>query len=399
MKSNFKHKIVLFNTLIFMFSILLTGCYDKTELFQVALVNGIGVDKVSDDNFVLVTLELASPYAAQLEEGALGKTNNSIIVTGGGETVYDAIRHISKSNSVILDFAHIKTIILSENYCETSISEFLDFAGRNRQFRNINWVLVSDGTANNIIKSRMSTKDITSIGLSDMMTKLQKEEYIFPVNLNSLIISLENQSKSAVVPLISIGKSEINPQGKIEVDRTAIIKKDKLIGTLSHDESKSYMWLSDKKTGTVVVNPIKSEVPNRKVTVLIKKKFAKVVPYMAEDGIHFKIQCFGTAEIKETENFLITKESIDIIERNTETILKHQLSSLIEKLQHEFNADVIGFAESIYINDPKTWFKIEDHWNEMFPDAKYEINFNIELKRIGMIKNNPLISDVEETER
>jgi Ger(x)C family germination protein len=395
MKINTKKNIILFSIFVLIFSILLCGCLDRSELKEITVVMGVGVDKISGEEPFLVTVEFANPKASGSSSDTISKSENSILQVSKGKSFFDAIENFSKINSVIMDFSHAKIVVLSKELCKSGISEIMDYLNRDRQFRSTNWVLVANNSAKEILESKIANENITSTGIVNMMTKLKKNASIIPVNINDYIIESESESKSSFAPVIEVENSKDNPIGKIKIEKTAIFKNNRLIGLLTNEESKSLLWLSDTSKGHMVIIPFKSGEQNENVTIDVFKKSNKIIPYLTEDGVHIEIDCTGYAELKEIQNININPEMIEKITYNTETMLKAQLIELINKAQKDFNTDFIGFSKKIYNNNPKAWLSMKKDWYEIFPYIKYDINFKINVTNIGIIKDSATTNDTE----
>ncbi|GFP76139.1 Ger(x)C family spore germination protein [Clostridium fungisolvens] len=391
-----RNKFILVNTLIFMFSTVLTGCVDKTELNEIALVIGIAIDKDKDDNSVLVTLELANPSTTNRQSGdSTGKTNSSILQTSKGINFSDALQNFTQVSSLAIDFTHIQVIVMSKDLCAEGVSGVVDYVARDRQFRNLNWIFMAEDSAREILKTKIPNDDITSLGLANMMNKLRKKGSIIPIDLNRFIIGFQSQAKASIAPVVRVEKTKEEPQGRIKIEKTAVFKNDRLVGVLTTEESKYLSWFHRRIKGNLVVSPITSNSNKEDIIVQIFKEDTKIETKMNKDNISFEIKCIATAEIKELSNLKLDSSVMSRIENNTEQILEEKLSELINRCQTNLNADVIGFAEIIYNNNPEKWASMKKNWDEIFPTMRYKVSFDVTFRKVGMIKDSP-INSIEE---
>lgn len=389
MKNAINYKLLLFYIFIFIFSISLYGCgKDKIELNQISIVIGIGIDKIPGDNPFLITLEIIEPSSSTSEANVYEKTTKSTTKTSAGKSIFDAIQNLSKNNSAILDFSHAKTIIFSENLCESGLTQIMDYLNRNRQIRSTNWILISNKTSREILEHKISGEDTTSGGISNMMARLKKEPLILPVTLNNFIIGSESESRISFAPVIELQNSTNNNSEKITVEKTAIFKNNHLIGMLTDEESKNLLWLTDHSKGHNVIFITKSAKNNESITLDVFKKSSKIIPHIDGNKINMEIQCMGYASIKEVHDISMSPEILGKIEHDTETILKSQLDELITKSQKYINADFVNFSTKIYNNYPKKWIEVKEDWDTIFPNVKYTINLKIHINNIGIIKDS-----------
>lgn len=388
MLSNIKKGLTLFITVIFLFPILLTGCTkDKTEIKEISAVLGIGIDKEYDDNPIVLTIEIANTQVSSANTETSTRSTKSTIQVCRGKTLFDAIENFSKISSTILDFSHVSIIILSKSFSESGISEMIDYMNRDREFRSINWVLVADKTAREILESRIANQDITSLGIDNMMRKFKKDPVLLPVDLNDFIANLQSESKTSVVPIVRLKKIASALNSEITIENMAVFKNDQYIGELSKDESKNYLWLVSKIKGRMIEFPFKLESQGKEASVLIHKKNSKIVPFLTDKGVRFQINCTGYADIKEVDDLDISPEAVAQIEYNTEIILRSKINKLINKSQKELDTDLPGFSVETFNEYPKKWRSMQKNWDDIFRNAEYDVIFDIDVTKIGLSKN------------
>ncbi|GKU24965.1 Ger(x)C family spore germination protein [Clostridium folliculivorans] len=391
-----RNKFILVNALVFLLSTVLTGCIDKTELNEIALVIGMGIDKDKDENSILVTLELANPTTTNKESSdSPGRANSSILQTSKGKNFSDALQNFTQISSLAIDFTHIQVIVMSKELCSEGVAGVVDYVSRDRQFRNLDWIFMAEDSAYEVLKTKMSNDDITSLGLANMMNKLRKNGSILPVDLNRFIIGFQSQAKASLAPVVRVEKTKDEQKGRIKIEKTAVFKNDRLVGVLTTEESKYLAWFYRKIKGNLVVSPITSNTNKENIVVQIFKEDTKIETKINEGDISFEIKCMATAEIKEMSNLKLDSSVIRRIENNTGQILETKLSELINKCQTNLNADVIGFAEIIYNNNPEKWESMKKDWDKIFPTMKYKVSFDVTLKKVGMTKDSP-IDSIEE---
>ncbi|OAA84918.1 Ger(x)C family spore germination protein [Clostridium ljungdahlii] len=396
-----KYKSMLFYILIFIFSISLYGCStDKSELNEISLVVGMGIDKISSDNSFVVTLEIINPNGTKDDNNALKKGNNSIIQTSTGNSIFDAVQNFSKNSSTLLDFSHAKVIILSKELCESEsgVSEAMDYLNRNRQMRSTNWILVSNKSAKEILKSKIPNEGAISNGINTMMSLFERNGPIVPMTINSFIIESKKESNSSFAPVIDIEKSKDSTAPRITVEKMAILKNNRLIAILTSEESKNLFWMADYTKGHTDIFPLKSAKNNTNITTRVFKQSTQIIPHLTEEGFNMEIRCKGSAFIEQAGNIDMSPENISRFEYDIESVLKGELNKLITKSQKNLDTDFVGFSTKIYSNYPKEWLNIKKDWDKIFPNIKYKISFEIKLTNIGIIKD-PVVRNEEETSK
>ncbi|MDV3428037.1 MAG: Ger(x)C family spore germination protein [Bacillota bacterium] len=386
MKKKIKSKIIFFNIIVFIFSALFCSCKREISILPSAVM-GTAIDKLPGDEPISITLEVVNTKTADESEESSGKPGGSVYEESKGKSLYEAIENLAEISPAKTDFSHNGIVILSKELCESGISDVLDYLFRGREFRSSNWLLVAEDSAKEIIESSSPNEDITSIGLNNLMLQLEKNNTIVPVDLNYYAARANRVSMSSYIPVASIDKSKGSSSGTIKINKMAIFKKNKLAGILSVGDTKTLMWLSGNRAGHMVVYPLENEKNNKNMSVDVIKKSVKIIPNVKNGRIKFEINCSGYGTIREIGNMYLDPETIKKIEGNTEQALKEKLDSLIYKSQKTLNVDFLGFSEKIYNNNPKFWFSIKNNWDSIYPNADYEVNFDVKITSTGIIKD------------
>lgn len=138
--------------------ILLSGCWDRTEVNDLALIVGLGIDQKKDGK-IMITVELIAPKAAgggQMLGGGGGDGGGGgrgkIVRSGTGATVADAISNLQEKLPRRVFWGHTKVIVFGERAARAGIRQHLDFLSRNPQARLRSNVLVSKGTAKSVLE-------------------------------------------------------------------------------------------------------------------------------------------------------------------------------------------------------------------------------------------------------
>lgn len=388
MKCIMKKTVILLNIFLLLSSFLLSGCADESELSEVEIVVGMAIDKTSGSDSINITLETVNP-----KKSSGGGIKNSLMVETKGKSVYDAVQNLYKYSSTIVDFSHCQVIILSKELSQSGISKIMDYIFRDREIRNNTWLLVSNKTAKEVLQGTISNEDMTSKGIDKMLTYMGKSGYIIPVTISDFISKAESEAKASFVPVTEVD------QGNVRIEKMAIFSKDRLIGILDAEESKSLLWLSDTSKGSMSIFPFNSDKNNESVTAEVIKKSSRIIPSVTDRGICFNIDCKADVVLKEMPNMKINPQMVSETESNIENILKTNLDRLLEKSQQDFNVDIPGFSDEIYMNYPQKWFAIRDHWKEIFPTIKYQTNFNVNVTSIGLIKDSINLDSKEENSK
>ena len=175
-----------------------SGCYDYTEVNNLALINGIYID--FKDNLYKVKLDVDKQ------------------VESSGTSISEAFYNVEKNISKKPYYAHIKVLVISSEILSNHFDEIIEFFLRNNEIRNNFYLLVGDNI-NIEIKSDYIKDIITNS--NDVITSC----------LFKNILTTYLSNKKVILPLIDsnniITGSIINSKNKIkklDLDDTRLYK-------------------------------------------------------------------------------------------------------------------------------------------------------------------------------
>lgn len=380
-------------TLIFLFilfALFISGCGGKRELNELAIVVAMGIDKVEDG--YEVSLQVVNPSEVSSKQGNSGRAP---VVTyhAKGKSVFEAIRQTTTVTPRKPYFSHIQILVLGEELAKNGISESLDFFSRDHELRSDFYVIVSDETSASEILSIYTP--LEKIPASKMYNSLEVSKKVWAptsyIHIHDLINEISKKGQNAVLTNIRIdgeadlGKERINiekidPPAKLKYSGLAVFKQDKLVGQLTVDESKGYNYLKNNVNNTlgVIACP---KGGNLSIEVTNAKTKVKGIVKNGVPSIHVKINIKQNVGEVNCSIDLSKEKTNDYINKKTEVRVKKIVEEALDTIQKDYQIDVLGFGEVIHRADYKEWRKIEDKWDELFPNM--EVNISVDVKTLG----------------
>ncbi|MEK5482123.1 Ger(x)C family spore germination protein [Viridibacillus sp. FSL R5-0888] len=382
-------------------SLFLTGCWDRRELNELGITLAIGIDKVEDEYQVTAQVVVPSEISAKTSTGRSPVT----LFQANGETVYEALRKITKNSPRKIYPGHLRTLVLGEDLAEEGIAESLDFLSRDWELRSDFFVVIAkDMTAGEVLNV---TTTIENIPANHMFNTLKTSEAFWAATngflLDELIANLTIDGKEAVLTGILVtgekmGSSKqnvesITPSAQIKYDELAVFKKDKLVGWLTERQSRGYNGIVNEvqKTVTAISCPEKGKATLEIIQFdsKIKGKINKGKP---EVDVNIKVK--GNVGEVECQINLNDQETIVKLEKNTENKLEEIYNMTIETIQKQFKSDIFGFGEAIHRSNPKEWKKIKKQWDEEFPEMTANVKVDVKIVHTGT-EGNSFLDEIE----
>ena len=377
---------------IWVFSIvILTGCWNKYELNELAIVVAVGIDK-SEEGY-LVTVQLLNPSEITKEQ----PTTKPPVTTyrASGVTVFEAIKKLSMEVSRKVYFSHARLVVFGEDLArEEGIAKTLDFLTRDHVMRTDFYnVIAKDLRAEELLNVLTPLEEIPA---NKIYYSLETSEKVWApahhVQLDELINSLVSEGKEPVMTGVTVKENleigmdiqnveKADVPANLQLSNLGVLKKDKLIGWLNKDENIGFSHI----VGTVQSTLVNTPWPEGGVigVELIRTKphiSGKVVNGVPKITIDHRVE--GNIGDVEIEIDLIKDETIKKIEKLLEEEIEKNMYLSVEKAQ-DLKSDIFGFGEVIHRSNPKAWEKLKYNWDEEFEYLEVNIHVTAKIKRIG----------------
>lgn len=374
--------------IIFMWIILLSGCWNYRELNELGIATGIAIDK-KDDEYILTYM-----IANSKKQGSENEEATTTVYSGYGKSIYEATKDMALSVPKEIYVGHVDIIILSKEIANEGIENALDFLFRYPQTRNQFYLLVADGCdAKDVFKVTIPLESFPSQNISkNLETTDDLQGFTYKVTFNELIDDLLSEGINPVLPTIKIigdveiGNKEENikqnePSTYLKLGMLGIFKNDKLLEISSKDESMGINLLN-KKIKTLVV---RTNYDNG--YAVMHGKDAKASYDINYNDVKIKITMNGsiheiTSDINLSDNNIIkdlkTKFEKEITDKAYKAIFLAQSNK----------TDIFGIGNKIYKKNYKYWYTVRDSWDDLvFPNLNITVETEINLISKGSLNN------------
>ena len=370
--------------------LLLTGCWDRTELKQLGIVLGVAVDKDPDSGEFIVSTQMLRPGAISTQMPNTEKPVEKVVTSG--KTIFEAIRKSNLEFDRKGFYAHTKVIVIGEDLAKDGLLPVLDFFQRGKEIRGYVFVCIAkNAQASEILGIESGgIQPIPAIRLRDMIedTRFQLKG----VKINLLNFYKESIG-SGIEPVVGVLKVEKDKFSKkhVKMSGGAVFNKDKLVGYLNEHQTIGYRWCkSEVESGAVSIPSPLNE--NRYESVEVKKADTTIKPKVKGKEISFTIHVEGEGIITEQEVMTSLEDSTKKLEhmKKTEEKMNKQIEKYIklaiEKSQKEFHSDIFGFGRALNKEEPKVWNEVKKDWNDRFAEAPYTVNVHFKINSTGLMR-------------
>jgi spore germination protein KC len=392
--------------LLLLFPLLLTGCWDRREIEERAVVLAISVDLAKpadtalesevthlkkvfptpDHPLIRIAAQIAVPGRIPLGpgEGGGSDTKPVWVLEAVGHTIDDAIMTMQQQVSDQLFYGHLRVIIVSEAVARSGMGNLNDYFRRHPEVRRLAWMAVTKGDAATLMKTAPELERVPALYLLSMFdhaVEMGKYPNEFVGEFWSKMSSLGTEPH---LPYLKALKN-----GNIEISGLAYFKGEQMAGVTKPLEIGSYMGITGEQKGGYSVYV---SLPGTNETVMFKSNSRQARRSIAFKGGKplAKIQISIEGDIIEKSQGIAspldTSYILEQIQADLQDDAVKSYEGLIKKTQ-EAGSDIFGFGELIRAKHPGYWnrsIRTKEVWEEQYKKMAAEVTCEINIRRIGM---------------
>lgn len=409
MGKNHWTKTSRFLSVILLIMPLLSGCWDRLEIEERAVVLGISVDvaepgaeKKEDEvshirgkfpvprkEMFRVAVQIALPGRIPLGPGeggggANGDAQQTVwVISVVGHSVDDAVMNLQQQISGRLFFGHLRVIVVSEAVARKGLQDMNDYFRRNPEVRRMAWLMVSKGNAEQLMKAAPKLERVPALYLMATLDDAVRQGK-FPKNYIGVYWS--NSSKKGqegYLPYIELMKEQ-----NAQLKGLAYFKDDQMVGVTKPFEIAAYMSIKG-------MNPagyrgfIRVGDTSTVVNLYATYRRSNIGVQIKNGRPHFRVNVFIEVNLEEKNSqhpLSLNPQILAKIEQQVNEASEKFYQGLINQTQKK-GADIFGFGEYVRAKEADYWnqkIKTKERWQEMYKEITTEVNVDINIRRVGM---------------
>jgi len=368
-------------------ALLLGGCWDRTEVNDLAIITAAAIDQ-ADEEHVLLSVQLFIPRAVGGGGGGVGVGAGAgkltMMRSSKGVNIADAMSKLQTKIPRRIFWGHCKVYLFGEEVAKKGIADHIDFLVRHPEPRNRSYLYISKG------KGR-DTLDITPT-LERSTAESFREFADLHIGMSVTLVDYRNmlrgEAEAAAIPMMEYGK-KVDKSDEIQeknvLPGTAILKRDKMIGSLTTMETRGLLWLRNEVMRAAISVRVKGEEGIVSVNPIRTK--TKLYPAIQNGKWTMLVDVDTEGEVVEngTRLNLINPELLALVESAVRDDIEQRMRMTLDILQHKWKVDVINFASAFHRSYPKEWEQAKSHWNEIFPQVEVRMQISADIRRPGLI--------------
>lgn len=363
----------------------------------------MAIDKGEDGKYK-VTVEALNAEELNTQTAA---GNAPTVVEGiEGDSISEITHLFNEYYAQFLIFSHMKVLVISEELASAGTLDFIDFLERNREVRDdFNIIIAKNGKAEDILKVTAHYRKASSLKLSPQLDHLLEDWGGDPgMNIINFISELNLEGKEPVLSTVRLkgdvekGMSmenikKVTPDAIVAVDSLAIFKEGRLVGFLSLEDARNYLWVRNKlKTTSLSIECKQGDYSAIRVTesqTEVTSKWKNDKP-----SIRVKIKAEGFIEGTQCYKSVAELGTIAKYEQLINKTFSKKIMDTITKVQRQYQSDIFGFGETMRRQDFHSFMKVKDKWDEEFAKADVKVDIDFVLRRSG-IRSKSFLTETE----
>lgn len=369
-----KAKKLLSISMIFIFSILLTGCFNYNDINKVSFATSTIFDE-DDSGNIVIYVDCVKSYRSANESSDKGRR---IIYRGSGKTASEALRDVNLASSYELNYSQNRAYIFTEKASKKGIEKYLNLINNNQEFQIKPDIFIYFGNIDDLLKVTSNDEEHLGLYLEDLVHRNKRNPKAIRANISDYFNNTMNEEDIYIVGNINIRKDALDE--KIEIGGGSIMENNTLVERMDGDEAMNYNLLMKEITsgtlefknpqsgeGYVVLQVLGSEVKTN-----LRREDGKNI---LEKKIDIK------ASIAETqEKLLISKDVVKEIKELNQSKIEEELLETFNKYKSK-GLDIFQGRRILEMNYENN---IQDNYLE---------NLDLDIKVDLIIEGTSLIKD------
>ena len=368
-------------------TMLITGCWDKVEINNRGFVIGLGIDKLKEEEkreeLDRIKVAFKIPNVALLGTKQTLTEEGSFYWEGEGENLDTVIHQIQSKSPFDLELSHNKVIILGKEITKDKrlFKQVLDGIDRNRYFSRKMYILVSKGSASDIIEVRPNEQPVVGVYYGNILNSAVSNGTVIDGTLNKIIGQIQ-ENKSCVFPLTS--KTADNK--RIEVVGGVVIKDYEFKEDLNEAECRFLNMITKDNYKIIDIHvdykgvPVSYDISSSKSEMKVTEK---------DNNLVVDIYVDTEGDISQHEigikGLVANDTGIREIEKLYENKIKENINRLIAKLQKN-SLDVINVKSTLYKYNQPLYKKVNENFDQYFKNMKVNVHVESKIRRIGIVR-------------
>ncbi|GEN34065.1 Ger(x)C family spore germination protein [Aneurinibacillus danicus] len=372
---------------LFSFIVLLvcSGCWDRREINDTAIVIAIAIDKEKDG---LYRFSVQVPLVGQLGGpggggGGTGGVKSYYIDSEVGQTIREAGVRLQRRMARELFYAHQRVVIVGEELAREGISPIFDILARFPENRLTAYMVVAKGEGRALLEAQPKFERYSGEAMREIV-----KTFALPINIKEIAYMLTEPNTDPIIPMMRVVETKSSEKSKeVQVTGYAQFRRDKMVALFPPKASNGLNWFS---TRFIPYNTVLDLGKQGKVNIAFETGNVNITPILQGDRLRFRIKVNSQASIQEnTSNINFDIESnVKELERKLNQHIKNTIESTLNQMKKR-STDNIGLGLKVFRYYPDQWKeKYKEDWRSHLKNVGFTYDIHAQVINIGQTYTN-----------
>ncbi len=366
--------------ILILIPLMLTGCYDKKELDDLAYVIAIGIDKDDEDDKKLkLTYQIAIPLKISGTDSKSEGKDNYTTYTVSAPSLYLGNSIVNTMTSKEVNLSNVKLILYSEELARDDLSGHISELVSNVDIRPKTTIAICRGKPEKFLSKVSPILESSPARYYELFFNSNKyTNMALSSELIDFYTSAQSIDRDSHAIILEIKESDKEVETTFE--GIAVFDGGKMIGEIPIKNALAHLIATNSlNQGSIGIK----DIQNKEDVVTFSISLSRNCKYEIEikDSIpKIKITSYINAHLVSSESTTdyVNTENRNKLKQSLENKLTTQLLDYLNLLK-EFNSDIVAIGKHLKANY-LTWDEFEKvQWKEIFKNAEFEVVTKVDL--------------------
>ncbi|QHA37476.1 Ger(x)C family spore germination protein [Rossellomorea marisflavi] len=358
--------------LIFMASVLLSGCVEKEILDDLYLETGKAYDYVSENRIRGTAVFPIYMPDKSIENGFLSEEASS---------TQEVIEKIERRAQQPLVRGALDVVLIGEKLSEKGIIDIADSLQRDASVGARVFLIITEGDASDVIQGTYGNRG-NGIYIYNLIEHNISKRELPETNLHMFLYDYYQKGQSSYLPII-----KKTPDNNVAITGIALLSYDKVVGKIPDEDMFFFKIMVDRiAEGSHVIkmgkNPKKPE-KNIEASVTSLHSKQKIIMNRKADPVKVDVEISIRGIIKEYTGDTLGAKQMAEVENRMKADIENKCNAMVKSFQ-ELGIDPLGIGQ--YQKHGVRGFDLKEWKKEVYPKADIKVKAKVKILEAGTVE-------------
>lgn len=342
-------------------SILMTGCWDATDVNDQNLCTLVILDRQGDEFFFTVEIAKITPAG---EAGGSGGGEKKAYVTGSGANFAAARDALDMRMDKPIFLGTVRALVITERAAANDLAEYLFRLRENQAYRQKVNITITEEDPKALTQAQNEADQTVGFVVDSTIHTAQELGHTCAVTTEKYVNDILSR-RGFIVQHIGLQDRQIT------LDGYSVFRDAKLVGFIPMEDSRGLSYLLSNRPVWVYRLPGAGGF----VTAEVELSGREIKPSYQDGRIKFQVRLAFKATIQygsETSLFPMNQQNINKYAGDINQALSQEIKTTIDDSQKLFQSDYLKFGEAFRLAYPDEFERMD--WTKEYPKAEIQIN-------------------------